>query len=267
MQAILVKYFSIFQISYKDKLYYSGRIFAQIILLFVRVGILICLYKYAFSYVGGELKGINASIACWSIGVYFIIFSLQFKNVYQMITNDIISGNIEIYRSKPFNYLFYRIFLQAGFGLPDGIISLLACIFFLFVIVGSPSIAFSFFWISQVLAVTILGFILIFCIYILIGLSAFWLQNSRPIYWIIDKAIMVFGGAYIPIALFPVIMQKVAAYSPFGACLFSTYIFYPNFDEIFLKLILIQLFWIITLIFLVIFIYKKAQQRLSINGG
>lgn len=104
-------------------------------------------------------------------------------------------------------------------------------------------------------------------LYILIVLPALWIDDAQPLYWLVDKAILIFGGAYIPIALLPKSFQNFANLTPFGAPMFATQMFYPDFSERWFLLFAVQLFWIIVLLFSISIVFSKAQFKLSVNGG
>jgi ABC-type uncharacterized transport system permease subunit len=104
-------------------------------------------------------------------------------------------------------------------------------------------------------------------LYSLIGVLAFWIEDINPIYWLIDKAVMILGGSYLPIALFPPLMYKIALFSPFGASQFITHSVNESWKSSWYILILIQLFWIIISGICLYWLYNKAKKRISVNGG
>ena len=93
------------------------------------------------------------------------------------------------------------------------------------------------------------------------------MEDIKPLHAIIDKSIMILGGSYLPIALFPPLLYKVSIWSPFGASQFITHIVYNNWEDNFLKMISLQIFWIVLLGLLLYLIYKRAEKALTVNGG
>jgi ABC-2 type transport system permease protein len=55
----------------------------------------------------------------------------------------------------------------------------------------------------------------IYALYVVIGLTAFWLDEVTPIFWIVQKLLFVLGGLMLPIALFPIWMQRIGRWTPF----------------------------------------------------
>ncbi len=103
-------------------------------------------------------------------------------------------------------------------------------------------------------------------IYVLCGLSGFWLHDSAPVYLAVSKLIMILGGAWVPIAFFPRWLQLIAEYSPFGASTALSYAMYPNFSTHFLPIILNICFWTVVGTIIIYIVSKRAMQKLSING-
>ncbi|NTU73169.1 hypothetical protein HGB07_03280, partial [Candidatus Roizmanbacteria bacterium] len=104
-------------------------------------------------------------------------------------------------------------------------------------------------------------------LYIVIALPALWMNDTMAFFWIVDKSVLLLGGAYIPVALMPEAFQKVASLAPFGAPMFATQMFNPSFPSQWLSFVLIQLIWIGVLFYIVMFMFKKIQSKVSINGG
>ena len=86
-------------------------------------------------------------------------------------------------------------------------------------------------------------------------------------FWIVDKAVMILGGSYLPVALFPAFMFKIALWSPFGASQFVTHTVYETWQTNWYQLVGIQLFWIVLLGLIVYFMFERAKQKISVNGG
>ena len=180
---------------------------------------------------------------------------------------DVQTGNIEILLSKPISYLYYRALWQIGLVTYSFIIITTIVSMILFFLIGIPSTMTTPYFFPILLLTFILSAILSFLIYITIGLLSFWVEDVNPILWIVDKAIMILGGSYLPIAFFPKIMAQIATYSPFGASQFITRTASIEWQSNWYKLIGIQCFWIILFGILVYFIFKKAIKKVSINGG
>lgn len=202
--------------------------------------------------------------------LWYIAFNewvlISIPDVHDDMEQDLRSGRLAYLLPRPISYL-GSVFAQA-FG------ALCANLLFL----GVVAFGFTWFVIGSLpfhplgLGVTLLfglmagSVALIF--QMLIGLSAFWLQEVSPFYWIWEKLLFMLGGLILPLAVYPQWMQTLAHLTPFPAILgersslaydFSLY----NITS--LTLILIgwgTIGWIA-----LVFFYRKGMHILNIEGG
>jgi ABC-2 type transport system permease protein len=146
------------------------------------------------------------------------------------------------------------------------VVAILGFISLAFLIGFPPTMTAEIFIPTLILAI-LFGAILTLFLYSVVGLMAFWVEDITPVFWMIDKTVMMLGGSYLPVALFPAFMYKMALYSPFGASQFITHTVYPAWQTNWYQLIGIQLFWIALLGTIVYFMFEKAKKKISVNGG
>ncbi|MEK7526739.1 MAG: ABC transporter permease [Patescibacteria group bacterium] len=264
---LIKKYLSILNFSFREVVYYPQKLQSTVIIVPFRIMVLLAVYTYTFNYVGKTVNGINASIAVWSIAIYYILLFAQFRGIFKTINDEIKRGSIETQLNKPYNYLVYKFWEHLGKGLPSFIISFVIVIpLLLFFTKGLPiDLSIERLFASVILIVG--GSLVSAALYILISLPALWIDDAQPFFWVVDKSILIFGGAYIPVALLPQSFQNLANLTPFGAPMFATQMFNPSFIDNWLTLVLIQLCWTIVLFAFVAFLFMKAKERLSVNGG
>lgn len=258
---------SITKMMVKDRIQYPARLIVDTFGIVARYGILMVLYWYVFQFQGGEINNVTFQIVAWSMFLYFAFMTLRLRDLAKMIMNDIKSGAVETLLPKPINYLAYRIWWQFGAGLYPFIVTTILGVITLALTIGIPESMHSGFFVITLAVTFVFAAILSLLIYSAVGLFAFWIEEVKPLYWIVDKAVMILGGSYLPVALFPVIMYKIAIYSPFGASQFITHTVYDTWKVDFIKLIGIQLGWIIVIGILVFFLFNRAQRKVSVNGG
>ncbi len=261
------KYLYILTISLRDAVFYKSKLVSYVVLWFFRVFILLFIYSYAYEYAGEHIHGISLPVAIWSIAVYFFMLSFNIRGIYRDISEEVKLGTIENKLNKPFNYLFYTMASRLGKGIPDFMFCFVAAVPLLSYLVGFPAQQVTPFWFLQIIILTMGGIAIGCLLYSLVGLTAVWLQDADPIYWITDKAVLILGGSYIPVALFPDVVQTMAESTPFGAAMFVTQIFNPDFSDKWLYLVLVQVVWFIVLALCTMLIYSRANKKLSINGG
>jgi ABC-2 type transport system permease protein len=60
---------------------------------------------------------------------------------------------------------------------------------------------------------------LLTALHLWIGLLAFWLHDVSPVYWVWQKLMFILGGLMLPLALYPELIQRIAAFTPFPVLL------------------------------------------------
>ena len=132
--------------------------------------------------------------------------------------------------------------------------------------IGVPNLNLKVF-IPSFIIVLFLGQVLGLFLYGVIGLLAFFIQDVRPVHWVVDKLIMVLGGSYLPISMFPKFLKVFAFISPFGAVNFASSTVYESWNNEYLIRIGLQVIWIIVFGLLLLFVFKKSKEKAMINGG
>jgi len=174
---------------------------------------------------------------------------------------------LETQLNKPYSYLAYKFWEHLGKGLLNFLVCLVVIIPVLLLLTSGSPATFSLARLGFGLILAVAGTLVSASIYMLIVLPALWIDDATPFFWIADKAILILGGAYIPLALLPPTFQTVASFSPFGAPMFATQMFNPNFLTRLPQFLLMQALWILVLGLLVHIVFSKARKRLSVNGG
>jgi ABC-2 type transport system permease protein len=60
---------------------------------------------------------------------------------------------------------------------------------------------------------------LLAALHVWIGVLAFWLHDVTPVYWVCQKLMFVLGGLMLPLEVYPGVIQRIAALTPFPALL------------------------------------------------
>ena len=257
----------ILQILIKDRLYYPGRFLVDAIALVARCGVLLLLYAYVFDIQGGGIGGTTFLVVAWSIFFYFAFSVLRLRDIARAVMEDVQSGNVEILLSKPIAYLSYKMWWQFGSGFPSFLLLTTVGTLVLTALLGFPSTMAENIFLPTLGVVFVLGTILSLTMYLIVGLLAFWIEDITPIFWIIDKGVMILGGSYLPISLFHPVMYKLAVYSPFGASQLITHTVTEAWKIQWLEQLGIQLFWILVLALVMYVLFARARRKVSVNGG
>jgi len=251
----------------KDSIHYPSRLYANIFIIAGRMGILLALYWYVFKLNNGVVNGVTYIVVAWSMFFYFIFSNYNIRRISRLIMADVQSGSVEMFFSKPISYLSYKIWWTLGLGFFNFIVIGVLGFVIMFLIIGIPESMTIGIFIPTLILEFILASILTIIVYGIVGLFSFWMEDINPIFWIVDKFVMILGGSYLPIALFPAFLYKLAIYSPFGASTFISHVVYDSWATNWYKLMGMQLIWILVLGVFLIWLFRKARKKVSVNGG
>lgn len=231
-----------------------------------RCVIVFLLYGYVFGLNGGNINGLDYKTSLWSMFIYFCIMTLGVRKIDTNIMNDVKSGNVEMFMNKPVSYVIYSFYKVLGQGLYSFLVISFIGTILMIILIGVPNITLKIF-IPTLIVTIILGTILGLIMYSIIGLISFMIQDIRPIHWIVDKLVMVLGGSYLPVAMFPKFMKILAYISPFGAVNFASSTVYSNWNNQYIMRIGIQIIWIIISYILLKLVFRKVKIKSMVNGG
>lgn len=258
--------FTVVKIFMKNQMQDRTNLLLNIFNMISRCFIVFMLYAYIFKINGGIINGVDYKTTMWSMFFYFCIMILNIRRLDTIIMNEVKSGNVEMFLNKPVNYLLLSFMKVIGQGLFSFLFISLFGTIIMIMFVGIPNLNLGIF-IPTFIITLVLGQILGLLIYGIIGLMAFFIQNIKPIHWIVDKTVMILGGSYLPISMFPKFMKNLAFISPFGAINFASSTVYDSWNSEFVIRILLQLLWIVVFAILLSYVFKKSKEKAMINGG
>ncbi|HEX5138617.1 MAG TPA: hypothetical protein VFY93_16715 [Planctomycetota bacterium] len=101
-----------------------------------------------------------------------------------------------------------------------------------------------------------------------IGLSAFWIGDTAPLFWIWQKLLFVLGGLMFPIDVYPQWLQRAAYATPFAPLLhgWARLMFDPD-PALAARTAALLLFWGAALAVFVAWLYRRALAIMDVNGG
>lgn len=101
-----------------------------------------------------------------------------------------------------------------------------------------------------------------------IGLSAFWIVDTSPFFWIWQKLTFVLGGLLFPLELYPDWLQRIAHVTPFPLMCWAPGRMALGFAP---RSALASgaegVTWVAILIGLLVVMSQRARARLTVNGG
>ena len=258
--------FTVIKIFMKNQMQNKSYLLLDFFNMFSRCVLVFLLYGYVFKINGGNINGSDYETTLWSMFIYFCIMTLGTRRIDSLIQQDVKSGNVEMFLNKPVNYVTLTFYKILGKGIYSFVVISLVGSIVMVLLVGLPNMNLLIF-IPTFILTFVLGTFLGLIIYSIIGLLSFFMQDSRPIHWVVDKLVMVLGGSYLPIAFFPPFMKFFAFISPFGAINFTSSTVYSSWNNEFPIRLGIQIIWIVVFAILLKFTYNKAREKSMINGG
>ena len=243
------------------------------ILRVISLGFIMFILVQLWSYIYGEsgansvINGYTLEQMLWYLLVTETVASCAKQSqITRKIGNEIKSGSIAYKINKPYNFYLYNIadFMAKSIWLL--VFMLPFALLIGFVLIGAIE-SFTFIQIIPSLLVLILSLLLIWVLYGILGLISFWVEDSTPFTWIMQKFLLLFGLLF-PLEFFPKSIQPIITYSPIysiysgPAKLIASYSF-----DLFIQVLISQLVWNFILIALGLFIYKKGRKKVNANGG
>jgi ABC-2 type transport system permease protein len=261
--AKIQKYFAIFNLSFVHGLRNYKALIGLSIFLMTCLIIFAHLWKIAAAKVG--VVHLNPEQLLWYIAFNeWVLVSIP--DTQDEMEQDLRSGRLAYLLPRPISYL------GATFAEAAGTFSVnllvLGLVTFLFTWIQVGELPFHF---TGLLVSVVLGFaagLLAIIFQMLIGLSAFWLQEVSPFYWIWEKLLFMFGGLILPLAVYPYWMQALADFTPFPAILGQRSALALDFSlHNVLTLTCSLIGWGLFGLICVFFLYRKGLRILNVEGG
>lgn len=260
------KYLHIFKTTLIEKMQSLSSGVFSFILFGLIVFILLNVWKYIYSDVSA-IHGYTLNQIMWYVLLAEALwFGGSSKSFSEGISYDIKSGNIACKINKPYNYVLFLVSKFLGYIILRIIMFLAVGMVLGIVFVGCLQ-SFDAKNMFLLPIVYVLGLIISSLIYVILGLSAFWLEENKPIGWIYDK-IMIFLGVMFPLEMLPLWLQPISRFTPVFVCIYGPMKLTVDFSiNAFYQIIISQVLWLIGAVFLALFVYQKGVKKINANGG
>lgn len=260
------KYWQIFKISFKEnKVTYVNTVLT-IVSYSIIIFVFLNLWNYIYSDSSQLINGYSLKDMIWYlISGEIIAFSMSGKYIVQGINDDIKSGKIAYILNKPYNYYFYAVINSMGEIVFKYIFVIFSGSVIGMLFLGTSNLSFA--MIVPMLLSFLLSALLCSFLYAIIGLIAFWIEDSQPFYWIISKTFLIFG-VFFPPEFFPKWLAPIIKYSPVYSMYSGTGKLMAQFNwELFFNVTISQVIYIALLIVIGLLVYKRGIRKVNINGG
>ncbi|HRK98387.1 MAG TPA: hypothetical protein PLE43_07930 [Alphaproteobacteria bacterium] len=262
----MIKYFHFARISFGDHLKNRLRAFTRFLIFMLLAWVMIQMWRVIYAN-GHTPDGISLTDMSWYIGLSQLMVFLS-PRIFVTIDDDVRSGNIGYFLNRPMPYLWMR--FSEGFGALCGniLIYFIFGIPFLYLLIGNvPDCGTSV--LLPIMALLLSASVLHLLFQIGCGLSTFWTNDAVFIYHSYQKVMILLGGMYAPISLYPdFFFPQILKFLPFAAMVGNNAGFLlPNTGDSFIELFLLQLFWIAIIVVALSGLYQICLKKVEVNGG
>ena len=262
-----LKYLEIAKINSIVTLHHGVNVLGRGFVLMIRLWIFTQLYSATFEVQHAkEINGLTLAMVIWNL-VFVQSFNISSRPaVSRIIDEEVKTGTLAYSISRPYIYNLFHYFGFMGRAIPSLLVNVTLGIAIAFVMVGPIPLTLS--GVAAGALLLLLGISLDFMMSLTIGLAAFWMEDTSALMWIFHKGFMVFGGAILPLGLFPENIRRVAEALPFAQLYYSAARMIVRFDPVlFTRYLGLQLAWLSFFIIVVSIMYRKGVRYVSLNGG
>lgn len=266
LRAELRKYLWVGVTSARSNLAYLGEVASRTVFLFIILFIFMQLWKITYEADGSaRLGGLTLAQMLWYLGMAEA-FIMSNGNPSAEIDVDVRTGALAVQLIRPMSYPLYRMGVALGDRLVRFALNLGIAILIVVVLVGF--IPFSAGGVLMFLASLPLAFVLDFLSDLIIGLCAFWLEDTNGLRLLYRRATMILGGMMIPLSLFPDWTQPILKSLPFASIIYGpAQLFVAPELGFFTELLIKQGLFILLYVLVAGVIFRAGLQRISSNGG
>ena len=186
----------------------------------VFLGVILFVFSRIWGLLGarGALAGSAQHDLVWYLAVTeWCVLSLP--PVFLAIEADVRSGDVACRLVRPISYVGAQLAEALGeTGLRLAVLGPAAALFAFAIAGGPPSDPRG---LALAVPLGLLANALAALSLVAIGLSAFWIVDTSPVFWIWQKLLFVLGGLLLPLDLYPEWLRAAARLSPFPAMVFG----------------------------------------------
>ena len=262
----VAKYAWIGLTSARSNLAYAGEVAARTLFLAVILFVFLQLWKVTYAETGAErLGGLTLVEMLWYLAMTECM-ALSMSRVASEVDQDVRTGSLAVQLIRPLSYPLYRLSVSLGERAVRYAMCLVVSSLVAFALVRSISVSAT--GLVMFLAALPLAFVPDLLTNLLIGLGAFWLEDTSGLALIYSRVTMILGGMLLPLELFPDALHTVAGFLPFALVMYGPARLFVRPDmgfmaELLVKQALFTIVWACAL-FLV---HRAAMRRLSAHGG
>jgi len=261
------KYYAIAKINFANRLAYPGNLVGEVVFLLFIFSTLFFVHRLTMAHaVAAQREGLSIAQVMWMIFFTNIVGLERARGIMRDINEEILSGQIAYQLNRPFSYLLFHLARYVGDKLVSIIFSGVITGLFLYVLVGIPDV--SFVSLSVGISMFCMGIMINFLMQCCIGLCTFWIDRIDPLRWIYMQALIVMGGAAVPVAFYPQAIKKIILLLPFSNIVYgAARIMVDSKHPDMLFYCGLQVIWLIIMLIVTRIIFKIGVRNVAVGGG
>jgi viologen exporter family transport system permease protein len=250
----------------RTNLAYLGEAATRVIFLGTILYIFLRLWQVTYAEIkADQLAGLSLRQMLWYLAMTEAIV-LSTPRIAQEVDQDVRTGSLTVQLIRPLSYPLYRLWVSLGERTVRFLLNALVGSLVAWLFVGPISLTVGG---LAIFALALpLAFVLDFLGNFIIGLGAFWLEDTSGLTLIYSRLTMILGGMLIPIGLFPDALQPILKSLPFASIIGGPARLFVNPDwPSFGDLVIRQGSFILLFALGVFAVYRLATRRIQANGG
>ena len=250
----------------RSNLAYFGEVLARTLFLAVILYIFLRLWQVTYGETGAsQLGGLTLAQMLWYLAMTEAI-TLSAPRVAAEIDQDVRTGALAVQLIRPLAYPLARLWTTLGERVVRFALNAAVGVAIVLLFVGP--IPLSALGLLMLLPALALSFTLEFLGQLLIGLAAFWLEDTSGLMLIYSRVTMILGGMLIPIELFPPAVQPILRALPFASIVYGPARLFVHPSATFLADLLVRQGLAIGVFALLAWmVYRAGVRRIHSNGG
>ncbi len=214
----------------------------------------------------GDFAGFSRARLIWYMALTEAV-TFALPRLQNTINEDVRTGNVACRLNRPLSYPGQLLAEYLGEAAANaGTVFVIAAITAL-VLTGVPPDLHP----AHLLAVAatlLLGVLISFWLMFCLAMTAFWVEDNSPYFWLYSKINFVLGGLFIPVEIYPGLLRRTAEFLPFRLAFASSARLAVKFDwPLLWQTIAAQGCWLLLLGGLALAVYRKGVRKLNVNGG
>ena len=203
------KYFAFARIAAIQTASERAELYGRMVFVAVILGVFSALWR-AVGETGMPVDADPAALVWYLAATEWILLSPPMVHI--VIEGDVRRGDIAYQLQRPYSYL--GAIAAQGLGAiavraPVTGLAVVVCGFGFTGRLPSPEAFVS------LIPLGLVAMSLVYLLYVVTGLTAFWIDDVSPVFWVGQKLLFILGGLMMPLSIYPEWLQRLAALTPF----------------------------------------------------